>query len=143
MGTRALYGYKRNGEQKISYCHCDGYPSGLGVTMLDFCRNSDLGEMNSLFDRIELVEEMESVKGKKLLDLPWSYLTPNSDHSEEWYMYDMADFTDYQYKYIINLDTDCLERWDSKDFGSTCSLVSEVNLRDLAEIDKAITKWDS
>ncbi|MDR1639754.1 MAG: hypothetical protein LBT59_08685 [Clostridiales bacterium] len=146
MSTRALYGFKRNGVEKISSCESDGYPWSLGVQMLTFCRNSNPEEIGRLFDKIEMVPFGESIDGKELLDLPWD-LVSMSQRSEEWYMnsYDYEDDLNYLYSYIINLDTERLERWDmdlDTDF-FPASPSEEVNLRDLAEIDNAITKWNS
>lgn len=39
MGTRGAYGFRLNGEDKITYNHFDSYPSGLGECILEDLKN--------------------------------------------------------------------------------------------------------
>jgi hypothetical protein len=39
MGTRGLWGYVIDGEEKLTYNHFDSYPSELGTTVLDHLRH--------------------------------------------------------------------------------------------------------
>jgi len=37
MSTRGAYGFRHNGIDKVTYNHCDCYPSGLGKSVTLFC----------------------------------------------------------------------------------------------------------
>ena len=39
MGTRGLYGFRKNGVDKVTYNHYDSYPEYLGRNILEFIRN--------------------------------------------------------------------------------------------------------
>lgn len=57
MGTRGLYGFHKNGIDKLTYNHLDSYPDSLGKKIVEFCKCAGRDGMNSLFDHIELVSE--------------------------------------------------------------------------------------
>lgn len=57
MGTRGLYGFHKNGIDKLTYNHLDSYPDWLGKKIVEFCKCAGRDGMNSLFDHIELVSE--------------------------------------------------------------------------------------
>lgn len=57
MSTRAGYGFKRDGEEKIMYCHCDGYPTGLGEKIHSFITDTSFKEMSEIFDNLVIVNE--------------------------------------------------------------------------------------
>ncbi len=135
MGTRGLYGFRKNGIDKVTYNHYDSYPSYLGDIMATFCKNTSVEEMNKIFDRIVLVDE-ESKPTKKQIDECMKYYnsTVSTGDVEDWYcllreaqgnpdaykdglkyMINSQNFI-YdslfcEYAYIINLDTNCLEFW--------------------------------
>lgn len=60
MGTRGLYGFHKNGIDKLTYNHLGSYPDSLGKKIVEFCKCAGRDGMNSLFDHIELVSEMPS-----------------------------------------------------------------------------------
>lgn len=39
MGTRGIYGFRKNKKDKTSYNHYDSYPSCLGEQMFDYIKN--------------------------------------------------------------------------------------------------------
>lgn len=102
MGTRGLYGFHKNGIDKLTYNHLDSYPDWLGKKIVEFCMEHDLG-----------------VDGG---DWYWT-LRPNQGCPENWlpfidsgskvYMIDNSSFIKdslfCEYAYIVNLDTDQLE----------------------------------
>lgn len=57
MGTRGIFGLRKNGKDKISYNHYDSSPNCLGEIMNDFVSDHDYDELSELFDRLELVDE--------------------------------------------------------------------------------------
>ena len=57
MGTRGLYGFHKNGIDKLTYNHLGSYPDSLGKKIVEFCKCAGRDGMNSLFDHIELVSE--------------------------------------------------------------------------------------
>lgn len=54
MGTRGLYGIRKNGRDKCTYNHWDSYPDYLGKKILDFCASYSEEQISNLFDLIEL-----------------------------------------------------------------------------------------
>ena len=136
MGTRGLYGFRKNATDKTTYNHFDSYPSGLGSDVLKFIRNHSNAMMNEFYDRIIMVdeqgkptaEEIERCIANKAVNLSvsnqsyddWYCLLRNVQGDLEalcqWefpYMTDCSDFIKdslfCEYAYIINLDNNMLE----------------------------------
>lgn len=134
MGTRGLYGFHKNGIDKLTYNHLGSYPDSLGKKIVEFCKCAGRDGMNSLFDHIELVSEDAKPTQKQIEycmehDLAvyadgWCWtLRPNQGCPENWlpfidsgskvYMIDNSSFIKdslfCEYAYIVNLDTDQLE----------------------------------
>ena len=57
MGTRGLYGIRKEGKDKLTYNHFDSYPDWLGKKIVNFCMWTSLNGLNMLYDKIELVSE--------------------------------------------------------------------------------------
>ena len=135
MGTRGLYGFRKNGVDKTTYNHFDSYPDCLGNNVVEFCKSTSIAEMNKIFDRIVLVEE-DSKPTEQQIDDCIEYYNGNvsMQNTEDWYcllreaqgnlnvyknglkyMIDNSAFIKdslfCEYAYIINLDTECLEFW--------------------------------
>ena len=135
MGTRGCYGFRKNGVDKLTYNHWDSYPDCLGYDVAEFCKNTSIAEMNEIFDKIVLVDEMGKPTKKQIDECIKFYNEGVSTGSvEDWYcllreaqgdlnayksglkyMIDSSDFIQdslfCEYAYIINLDTNCLEFW--------------------------------
>jgi hypothetical protein len=161
MSTRALYGFSCKGEEKITYCHQDGYPEGLGRKMLVFCRKKSLKKMQKRFEKIIMVDqESRPTTEQIMLCLPWLDLEVSRKSSDEWYcllrktqgeissyfgkgkcryMIDNSQSDNFEYKYVINLDTGMLEFWSNHE---VCTLDSEVNLLDASAIDALIDEYE-
>lgn len=57
MGTRNLIAVQHNGEYKVAqYGQWDGYPSGQGVSVLDFLKNSNLEAFKKKLEKIRFLE---------------------------------------------------------------------------------------
>lgn len=55
MGTRGVYGIRKNGQDKLTYNHWDSYPEHLGYQMAVTCSKASNEELNKIFDNIKLV----------------------------------------------------------------------------------------
>lgn len=53
--SRGLYGFRKNGIDKLTYNHSDSYPEGLGAAMLK-CATA-VEQMKRAFDYVEMVDE--------------------------------------------------------------------------------------
>ena len=133
MSTRALYGFRKNGDDKLTYNHYDGYPEGLGKDIITFISNHTIEELNNIYDKIIMVDE-ENIPTEEQIKECEQYA--NLDVSEQslmnWYcllrdsqgdlscyadglkyMIDNHDFIldslFCEFAYIINLDTNKLE----------------------------------
>lgn len=135
MGTRGLYGFRKNGIDKLTYNHWDSYPEGLGKDIVQFCKETSLAEMNEIFDRIILVEKDSKPNTQQIKEcIKYFNEDVGTGSIYDWYcllretqgnlnvykeglryMIDSADFIKdslfCEYAYIINLDTNSLEFW--------------------------------
>ena len=133
MGTRGLYGFRKDGVDKLTYNHFDSYPDYLGKTMAEFCKTTSIKEMHEIFDRIVLVEQdrtptssqieecIEYYDGNVSTQKPqeWYCLLRNAQGNPNAYKHGLKYMIDSQnfindslfceYAYIINLDEECLE----------------------------------
>lgn len=57
MGTRGLFGLRKNNKDKTTYNHYDSYPSYLGEIMVEFIKNNSLKKMNELYDKLIMIDE--------------------------------------------------------------------------------------
>lgn len=134
MGTRGIYGLRKNGKDKLTYNHYDSYPEGLGKDILTFIAENK-SKLNEVYDNIILVNEdttptQEQIEACKeytnlsvsekstddwycLLRNTQGYLTPYLNG--KLYMINNEDFIKNslfcEYGYIINLDENVLEFW--------------------------------
>lgn len=135
MGTRGLYGFRKNGIDKTTYNHFDSYPDCLGKVMVEFCKATSWPELNNIFDRIIMVEEDSTPTPKQIHECieyydggvstgkpeEWYCLLRDAQGNPNVYKHGLKYMVDNQsfikdslfceYAYIINLDTDCLEFW--------------------------------
>lgn len=134
MGTRGAYGFHINGIDKVTYNHMDSYPSGLGMDVGDFIKNTSVGEMRVIAERIRLVDEDVPPTTEEMIKYaPMANTTISSHDPREWYVLlrsTQGDLTHYrdtdidvmidnhtflndslfcEYAYIINLDDETLE----------------------------------
>ncbi len=57
MGTRGVYGFRVNDQDKVTYNHFDSYPEGLGRKILTYASQTPISEMQKAASRIILVDE--------------------------------------------------------------------------------------
>lgn len=135
MGTRGVYGFKRDGEYKTTYNQFDSYPNWLGRNIVSFIETTSVEEMNEIFDKIELVYEYERATDEQVEECKQYYETKfNSGDIHDWYCllrgaqgslepykqelkymlyHDIEDYQDYNY--IIDLDSNRLIVTNFKD----------------------------
>ena len=140
MGTRGIFGFIKNGEDKLTYNHWDSYPDGLGRNIIEFINRHSVEKLNDTFNKIVLVHENNppteqqiqicikngladfSVSTREKAD--WYCLLRNCQGNldllvsmeDEAYMLDNHNFIKdsafCEYGYIINLDDNVLEYWE-------------------------------
>ena len=136
MSTRGVYGFRKNGVDKLSYNHYDSYPSGLGNDVIEFCKSMSIKELNALYDRLEMINE-DIPPTPEQIDFckPWTNLNVSNESTSDWYCllhgaqgnlsaykdglrymldsdYFIKDSLFCEYGYIVNLDNNTLEFWE-------------------------------
>ena len=135
MGTRGLWGFRKNGVDKLTYNHYDSYPDYLGYKIINFIQQHDLEELVSIYNRIVLVDEEQPATAEAMvLCKKFSDVDVSTKSIRDWYcllrraqgcpevyanglrfMIDSADFIKNslfcEFAYIINLDDNVLEFW--------------------------------
>lgn len=136
MGTQGVYGFHKNGVDKITYRFQDSYPLELGESITKFIMSTTIDEMNNIFSKIIMVDEeskptLEQIKecekyyngevGEKSI-LDWYCLLRKSQGNLTPYKKDlryMIDGKDFihdslycEWAWIINLDTKELEVYE-------------------------------
>lgn len=76
MSTNASYGWRMQGKDYLLYCHHDGYPEGLGLTMLRHARNvaRNVGHCAEAVMRADHIDRAE---------LPWPDPGPTPEQEEK------------------------------------------------------------
>lgn len=139
MGTRGSYGFRKNGVDKLTYNHFDSYPSWLGRTVIEFCKNNTIDEMNEVYDNIFMVDRNSiptELQIKECIENGFADFSVSTQKNTDWYcllrncqgnleclknikpnsfayMINNSDFIKdslwCEYAYIINLDDEVLE----------------------------------
>ena len=139
MGTRGLFGFRKNGIDKAMYNHYDSYPDGLGREVIYWLQYVSTEKLNEIFDKIVLVDADEKPNETEKAELDECELYDYSGEYQEWYSLlhklqgnpsliekivdtygkvymcnDISFIEDSlwcEYAYIINLDEGVLEFW--------------------------------
>lgn len=139
MGTRGLFGMRKNGQDKAVYNHFDSYPEYLGKEFLSFIKMNGPEKLSQFFDNIKLIdadvnptqEQKEYCKQMGWFDNTVSNQSDNDwycllrgtqdldawqkciDKNQEIYLDNYIDFIKNslfcEYAYIFDLDTNVLE----------------------------------
>jgi hypothetical protein len=134
MGTRGAIGFRINGKDKVTYNHFDSYPTGIGVQVVEFLKNTGDAELMAMAKKIKMVKEDGKPTPKQIdtcikagmVDLSvserstadWYCLLRNAQgdlaaYGKLGYMTDskkfLLDSLFCEFAYIINLDTMELE----------------------------------
>lgn len=59
MSTCGNFGLKKNGVSKLTYCHFDSYPEGLGEDLVSLIKGTTIEKLHEVYDTILMVEEYE------------------------------------------------------------------------------------
>jgi len=131
MGTRGCYGFRIDGKDKLTYNHFDSYPSGLGLSILQYAHDRSMKNMTEVAKRIKLVCSKKPTKKQIQICKKYADLGVSTGKIDDWYcllrdaqgnleahdtvpfMIDSSEFV-YdslfcEWAYIINLDTKVLE----------------------------------
>lgn len=57
MGTRGAYGFRVGKKDKVTYNHFDSYPTGLGVKILEFVKETPVEKLKEIAENVCLVDE--------------------------------------------------------------------------------------
>lgn len=88
MGTRGLYGVRKNGVDKCTYNHWDSYPSCLGSNVVKFCADNTVENLNKFFDNIILVLEDSiptETQIKECQKAGYVDLSVSTQSNDDWY----------------------------------------------------------
>ena len=81
MGTRAVYGFKKNNKYKITFSLWDGSYEDLGKAIVDFITTTTLKQMNDIFDKIILVDPMDIATTEQMFkDIRRLYLSTSKHY---------------------------------------------------------------
>ncbi|MGF6375022.1 hypothetical protein M2140_000056 [Clostridiales Family XIII bacterium PM5-7] len=135
MGTRGLWGFRKDDVDKLAYNHFDSNPDALGERVLSFIKSTDVDEMTEIFNNIQLVDEESTPTEENIAQLKkWADQSVDDGRLDNWYvllrktqgepevykqglpyMVDSAEFIKdslfCEYAYVINIDKKCLEFW--------------------------------
>lgn len=136
MGTRGVYGFHKNGIDKITYRFEDSYPRELGESIIRFIFSTSKEERNNIFDKIIIVDEesvptLEQIQecqkyynseiGEKNI-FDWYCLLRKSQGKLDLYKNDLRYMIDgkgfmhdslyCEWGYVINLDNNELEIYE-------------------------------
>ena len=161
MGTRAVYGFKKNNKYKITFSLWDGSYEDLGKAIVDFITTTTLKQMNDIFDKIILVDPMDiatteqieeckkyanlNICSKTLED--FTCLLANTIGNLQLYRDDnlryMINHESYlnqeKFQYIINLDNKQLEIYWYEMLVNSYSL-SNISKNWIEECDRNVDK---
>lgn len=136
MGTRGIYGIRKDGTDKLTYNHYDSYPEGLGKAVVNFIISTPNDQIKKIFDQIELVNESDKPTAEQIKNCaPYTDLHVSNQSINDWYcllrgaqgdlgvykdglryMIDNHDFIKdslfCEWGYIINLDNQTLEVYE-------------------------------
>jgi len=134
MGTRGIYGFRINGEDKVTYNQFDTYLDGLGLIMCTFVADTPAKKLKTIAEDIVLVSlDTKPTKEQIAICRDFADLSVSERTYEDWYcllrnaqnnpeayrdtgliyMIDshwfLADSLFCEWAYIANIDEDILE----------------------------------
>ena len=132
MSTNGAIGFRKDNKDKITYNHCDSYPSWLGVQVFEFVQSITADELAQIADKIQLITEddkptQEQIEEcEKYMDLRVDDKSPDNwycllrkaqgnlaAYKDILYMIDSHDFLRdslfCEWAYVINVDENIVE----------------------------------
>ena len=136
MGTRGCWGFRQDGQDKLTYNHFDSYPTGLGQELVDALKEvTDMTFFKTCVRDLELVKTDVPPTKKQIEKLcQFTDLTVSERSTADWYclLHDcqgdlhktleasvmsddhhfMNDSLFCEWAYVINLDDDTFEIYE-------------------------------
>lgn len=84
VGTRGVYGFRKGGTDKVTYNHSYSEPQYVGMNILEFIQQTSDAEMNSIFERIILVNE-NAVPPQEAIDDCKKFFALSEASPKDWY----------------------------------------------------------
>ncbi|MVX64893.1 hypothetical protein GKZ28_14440 [Clostridium chromiireducens] len=132
MSTTGVYGFIKNGVEKIGYNHCDSYLYDLGANIAKFINETTKEEMEEIFEKIILVDDSIEATEEQIKKCEKWFLPMTDEKKSTWYnlirlaqgnlnlhkegeleyMFNGKDMY-ANYKYIINLDNNEFEIYET------------------------------
>ena len=133
MSTRGAYGFRIHQNDKITYNHCDSYPSSLGIVVISFIKSTPISELKTIAENIILIKNRSKPTKKQIGQCKkWADLSVSEKSLNDWYcllhktqgdlnvykdgLTYMIDSNEFlfdslfcEWAYIINIDTNTLE----------------------------------
>ena len=88
MGTRGIWGFRKDGYDKVSYCHWDSYPEGLGHQFAKLLMKPVADKLDSWFDKIVEIDtnELPTEEQKQhCIDMGWFNGNVSNRNADDWY----------------------------------------------------------
>ena len=88
MSTRGIFGFRKNGIDKLTYNHSDSYPDWLGEQMAKYCACHTIDELNKICDAIVLVDEDSTPTAEQKMEcaeLGFVDLRVSTGRPDDWY----------------------------------------------------------
>lgn len=135
MGTRGLFGLRKNNKDKTTYNHFDSYPSCLGEEMVEYVKNHSKEKMTALYDKLIMVDgefntsqftEEQKERYKEFIKKNKDEIDAEENMSMYWFL---REFQGKLYKYDEYPEIDLMldESWFIKD-SLSCEWAYIINL---------------
>jgi len=86
MGTRGCFGFRIEGQDKLTYNHFDSYPDWLGRNMIEFIRSTTDEEMKQIAQDIILIDERSTPTTEQITECEkWTDLKVSRQSTQDWY----------------------------------------------------------
>ena len=88
MGTRGVWGFRKNNKDVAIYSHYDSYPEGLGYGFTEFLKKNSSEKLSQLFDNIvEIDSSVPPTEDQKnyCTQMLWCNLSVSSRSQDDWY----------------------------------------------------------
>ena len=88
MGTRGVWGFRKDGYDKVSYCHFDSYPEGLGYSFAKLLMKPVAEKLDAWFDNIVEIdaEKLPTDEQKRYcIEMGWYNGNVSNRDANDWY----------------------------------------------------------
>lgn len=88
MGTRGLFGFRKDGVDKVNYCQFDSYPEGLGNSVVMLLKHVQPEKLERWFDKIIVVDTDKKPTDEQknhCKEMGWVNTGVSSQSLDDWY----------------------------------------------------------